>query len=128
VTCPTCARPLAAAATYGPCEDCRAGMRQRAEDRAANRRVPEPAPEPAPVERRPPPPPEPYSGPVGHCVWCTKPVYGEHAERGESHPCCDFWMGEVGMARCFACQPIAPARVPARPQPTATPARPGAAA
>lgn len=117
--CPTCLEPLPEGAFAGPCEPCRIGMRERAEKRAANRRpVVEPQPEAAAVPSRPiAANGDTYDGPVGHCVHCLRPVYGEHAEsEPSSHPCCAFWIETVGFDRCYACQPIS-GRIPAEPPP-----------
>lgn len=111
--------PVCALAFAGPCESCRVGMRARAAERAANRRpVVEPQPEPLVTPSRPAAANgDTYTGPVGHCEHCTRPVYGEHAEQEpSSHPCCEFWVETVGFDRCYACQPIS-GRVPAEPPP-----------
>lgn len=58
---------------------------------------------------------------VGHCVHCTKPVYGEHADlEPSSHPCCAFWIETLQFDRCYACQPIS-GRIPAEPTRKSTP-------
>jgi hypothetical protein len=105
---------------YGPCASCAVELQRAAAERAeARERRPAERPpesEPAPSPRRPTAPTaSSYTGPVGHCEYCTKPVYGEAAEtEPSSHPCCVFWVETVGFDRCYACQPIS-GRIPAEP-------------
>lgn len=119
LACPECGTELSAGAFYGPCEPCREGMQVRAGERAANRRpFVEPQSEPAAAPSRPTAANgDTYTGPVGHCMHCTRPVYGERAELDpSSHDCCEFWIGTVGFSRCYACQPIS-GRIPTEPRP-----------
>lgn len=67
-------------------------------------------------------PPSPSWALAGHCVHCTKPVYGPHAEADPAtHPCCAWWAAQ-GYARCHACRPTG-SRGPARPTPAREAAR-----
>lgn len=34
------------------------------------------------------------------CKYCLKPVHGD---RHDFHPCCGYWMGLRGRARCTSC-------------------------
>lgn len=54
---------------------------------------------------------------VGHCVHCTDPVHGVHADADPAaHPCCVFWMGDEGLDRCPSCE-LAKAERKARSEP-----------